>query len=465
MSTAELKTSSATGLWRPYEPSAVVPWDLRRVVHLHRRAGFAATWPEIERDLADGPQAAVSRLLEGRSRLQGVPDDFERLADVIGDSAVASAAPSRLKAWWLYRMLFGLDPLTERLALMWHSHFATSNLKVDSLAAMRRQNQLFRQHARAPFAELLFAVMHDPALLDWLDASSNRKGHPNENLARESMELFTLGIGHYSEDDVREAARALTGWSTKTGSFRLDERFHDDGEKTILGRSGTFDGDAFVQILLEHSATAQRVAWRISREFLGEGAIAADDLAELAAGMRERDLEVGWAVETVLRSRAFFAEANLGACISAPVQFVVGAARALEMFDRPPSTLLLAEWSARLGQDLFYPPNVGGWTGGRHWLSSRTVIGRTNFALALVGGALTHPSQPLDAFALARKYRRVNSAGNAFEFYDDLLLGGRLDPATRETILRVAGQNSDSQDETLRQAVAMLLARPEAQLT
>ena len=304
MNTALLKTSNASGLWQPYEPSAESPWDLQRVVHLHRRAGFAATWSEIERDLEDGPQAAVSRLLEGRSRLQGVPDDFDRLADVIGDSAVASASPSRLKAWWVYRMLFGPVPLAERLALMWHSHFATSNLKVDSLAAMRRQNDLFRQHARAPFAELLTAVMHDPALLDWLDASSNRKGQPNENLARESMELFTLGIGRYSEADVKQAARALTGWSTKTGSFRLDERFHDDGQKTILGHSGAFDGDAFVQILLEHPATAQRLTWRIGRELLGETAVTAADLAELAAGMRERDLDVGWAVETVLRSRA-----------------------------------------------------------------------------------------------------------------------------------------------------------------
>src|SRR5436309_4226526 len=207
----DTKRPAPAAAWAPYEPSAEAPWDLRRVVHLHRRAGFAATWGEVQRDLKDGPHKSVERLLQGKARAEGVPEGFEQTAALLADSAASSHDPARLKAWWVYRMLFGPDPLAERLTLQWHDHFATSNLKVNDLGAMVRQNETFRRLARGPFGELVKASLHEPALLVWLDAPANRKGHPNENLARETMELFTLGIGHYSEADVKEAARALTG--------------------------------------------------------------------------------------------------------------------------------------------------------------------------------------------------------------------------------------------------------------
>ena len=141
--------------WAPYVPDEAMPWDLRRVVHLHRRAGFAATWDELQRDLNDGPEASINRLLEGKSRSCGVPADFAAFADRLADLALAAPEPNRLKGWWVYRMLFGPDPLTERLTLMWHDHFATSNLKVNDLALMRRQNETLRSLCRAPFGRLL----------------------------------------------------------------------------------------------------------------------------------------------------------------------------------------------------------------------------------------------------------------------------------------------------------------------
>ena len=197
--------------WAPYRPTADVPWNLARAWTLRRRAGFAATWRELERDVADGPGPAVDRVLSGECRSEGVPADFDRLADLIGDGAAGSSDARRLQAWWLYRAMFTPHPLLERMTLMWHDHFATSQLKVDDVAAMRRQNETFRRLALGPFGDLLRAMLRDRALLVWLDAPSNRKGKPNENLARELMELFTLGVGHYSEADVKEAARALTG--------------------------------------------------------------------------------------------------------------------------------------------------------------------------------------------------------------------------------------------------------------
>src|SRR5688572_24936960 len=253
--------------WTPYQPTPAAPWNLQRVHHFHRRAAFGATWSELQRDLAKGPETAITRLLEGQSRLEGIPPDFESLSTVIGQAAADSGSSERLKAWWLYRCLFTPHALQERLTLMWHNHFATSNLKVEDLRLMQRQNLTLRKFALGPFGDLLRAMTRDPALLTWLDAPSNRKGHPNENLARELMELFTLGIGHYTEDDVKAAARALTGWTVRQGEFINQIAAHDDGEKEILGRTGKWSGDDLVEILLAQPATAKRLAWRLTGEF------------------------------------------------------------------------------------------------------------------------------------------------------------------------------------------------------
>jgi len=176
--------------------------------------------------------------MAGKATQHRVPADFERTASLLADGAITTNDSDRLKAAWTYRMLLGPDPMTERLALVWHNHFATSNVKVDDLAAMRRQNDLFRKHAWGRFAELLAAVVKDPALLTWLDAPANRKAHPNENLARELMELFTLGVGNFTEKDVKEAARALTGWAGRADTFADEPACHDGAEKTILGKKG-----------------------------------------------------------------------------------------------------------------------------------------------------------------------------------------------------------------------------------
>jgi uncharacterized protein (DUF1800 family) len=438
--------------WIPYRPSDSAPWNLRRVVHLHRRAGFAATWSELQRDLRDGPQASVDRLLNGKSRIDGVAESFESMASVIGDAAVGSGNVNRLKAWWLYRLLFTPDPLTERLTLMWHNHFATSNLKVENVAAMRRQNDIFRQYARGPFGELLGRVAKDPALLVWLDADANRKEHPNENLAREMMELFTLGVGHFTEKDVKESAQALTGWSIKDSEFRHADEQHDDGEKTIFGKSGKWTGDDLVRLLLEHPATARRLAFRIVEMFMGEGT--RDDVAidKLADGLRQQHLDIAWAVETVLRSESFFSDRNIGNRVLGPIEFMVGAVRSLERFDPPPSTLMLAEWTTMLGQDLFYPPNVFGWPGGRSWLTSRALIGRANFAAAIINGTLHYPQKPFAAGSLVTQHS-FTQPEDCRTFYASLLLG---DPQAADRLLK--------QSDAPERMVMSILASPEAQL-
>ena len=445
------------GFWARYEPTTEAPWDLRRVVHLHRRAGFGATWTEIKRDLSDGPEASIERVLTGKSRI-GVAFDFESTSNILADAAVASDQLSRLQAWWIFRMLGSPDPLGERLTLMWHDHFATANSKVDDLALMRRQNDTFRRLARAPFGELLGAVVREPALLLYLDAPSNRKEHPNENLARELMELFTLGIGHFTEADVKEAARALTGWTVEDGAFRDASVKHDDGEKTLFGRTGRWATSDLLSIVLERRATAKRIARRICGLLMGEGPDVARATAALADVLTASGLDIGHAVATVLRSRAFFASSNLGSRVVGPAEFVIGPCRALVSGPAIPSTLLLAEWTKRLGQELFEPPNVGGWPGGRAWLSPRTLVGRANFAAALVDGRAVGLPAPLDAAMIAQEQGLENSAQAVREASSALLLG-----IARPDRGGSGGGGADDSPEAARKALAMVLASPEAQ--
>jgi uncharacterized protein (DUF1800 family) len=313
---------------------------------------------------------------------------------------------------------------------------------------MRRQNDTLRRYARAKFSELLNAMARDPALMIYLDAPANRKGHANENLARELMELFTLGIGNYSEADVKEAARALTGWTVNDGEFKNNTAGHDDGEKTILGKKGKWAGDDLIKLLLEHAAIAERIAFKLCRLFFGEAGVEPAARQALAAGLREHNLEVGWAAGVILRSREFFADANMGTKIMGPVDFVVGTARALELFDPAPSTLALADWCGRLGQDLFEPPNVGGWPAGKAWVSARTLISRANYITALLEGPSAGRPTAFDPAAFAQRH---GFSGDPLDCFVPLFVGRDF---PRE---RVAGMEG-------RKLVAALLASPEAQL-
>jgi uncharacterized protein (DUF1800 family) len=467
--------------WAPYAPTPAAPWNVRRVVHLHCRAGFGATWSEIQRDLQGGPGPAVERLLAGRARAETVPADFPGRVARLEAAALAGNRPAELRGAWVYRMLHGPDPLGEHLALLWHNHFATSNEKVQDFRAMLRQVGLFREFGRAPFGELLTRLARDPALLVWLDAPRNRPEHPNENLARELLELFTLGVGHYAEADVRAAARALTGWrftrdelsealSRQVRGVPLERALvydpgrHDGGEKTILRQRGPWGPDDLVRLLLEHPATADRLAWRITTEFLGEGVASPGEVRALAARLRATRLNIGAAVATVLRSGRFFAETTLGRAVPSPVVWVVAAARRFEPLDQPPSPARLGSWAARLGHNLYHPPNVGGWPGGRAWLSPLALVGRANLAADLVAGRMAQPAGPaLDVLALARRHGHGDSRELEVGFLADLILGG---PPDAGWLGRVLDACRDSRDlgAFARQAAAAILASPEAAL-
>ncbi|MFO0891285.1 MAG: DUF1800 family protein [Isosphaeraceae bacterium] len=440
-SRTDRRESCDKSAWSAYRPSDACPGTWSGPGRSGSGAGFAATWAELERDLADGPERAVRRVLAGECCSEGVPASFEFTATLLGDSAGSSSDPRRLQAWWLYRMLFSPDPLQERLTLMWHDHFATSQLKVEDTAAMRAQNETFRRLARGPFGDLLRAMLRDRRLLVWLDAASNRKGKPDENLARELLELFAAWRPPVSRrrTSSRRRPRAASP-AARSPEYQSRDDYRDDGEKTILGKTVRFEGDALADHLLSQPAVANRLAWRLCAAFLGEGV--ADDAARgaLADQLRRDGLHVGRAMATIVRSELFFSARNLRARVSDPVGFAVGAARALELFDPPPSTLLLAEWTARMGQSLFYPPNVGGWPGGRSWLTGRAVV-----ALEQISPRSSPPgSSALEDQADRPEPARVearprNGTSATIAWFGELLTGRRGNPPS-PTLLRASGQ-------------------------
>ncbi len=440
---------------KKYNPTAKTPWNFLRAWTLQRRVGFAATWSELQRDLKDGPGQAIDRLLAGESRTAGVPDNYSQMQTILGDAAVGSDRPERLIAWWVYQMYFSPDPLREKLTLVWHNHFATSNAKVDSLVTMRSQNDVFRDHGLGNFQDLLYGTLKHPAMLKWLDGDENRAGRANENLGRETLELFTLGVGNYTEADVKGASRALTGWSAFENKFRVREDWHDGDEKTILGKSGNFTGDDLIEITSQHPATPKRLAWRLCDEFLNKSLIDEQVIGELAQVLTDNDLNIQAGVSALLRSELFFSDENLRRRIVDPETFVVGAPRAVEWFSPPASTMVLGDWIEQLGRKLFYPPNVGGWPGGRGWLNSRTTIARANFGAALVHGNLNRNQQPIDFVKLAESHIGTRETTKVVEFYCQLLCG----VAQQKQIDEISSSINDE-----REIVSAVLASPAAQL-
>ncbi len=283
-----------------------------------------------------------------------------------------------LKGWWVAEMLATPSPLTERMTLFWHNHFTSSLQKVRSGTLMYRQNVLLRRHALGNFAAMLKGVSRDPAMLVYLDSATNRRGQPNENFAREVMELFTLGEGHYTEADIREAARAFTGWSIDrdSGEFLWRPRAHDPGPKTVLGRTGEFQGDDVLDLLLARPETAEFVTAKLWKEFVSPEPDR-QEVRRIAAAFRSSGYDIKTALRALLTSEAFFAEPNRGALVKSPVEFVVGTMRQFNVgySDPLPLTLLLRT----LGQDLFSPPNVKGWPGGDAWINSTTLLARRQF--------------------------------------------------------------------------------------
>jgi uncharacterized protein (DUF1800 family) len=442
--------------WAPYEPSAADPWDLGKVAHLHRRAGFGATWAELQRDLKDGPAASVERLLHTRPPT----GEEQQILDSLRQGVLDSGDADRLKAWWLYCVLYDPDPLREKVTLFWHGHFATSNRKVNSVPRMLAQNEALRRHALGRFADLLSAMIGDPAMLVWLDGAGSKKEKPNENFGREFLELFTLGPGHYTEADIREAARAFTGWTVADGTSQFQAAGHDAGTKTFLKQRGPWKSADVVRITLEQPACAEFLCRKLYRFFVSERTEPGPDLiGRLAEELRGRQYEIGPVVATILRSRHLYDRAVRRQRLKSPVEFSAGLVRILEVPRTDVRLLALALACDRQGQELFYPPNVKGWDGGKAWLNSTTLLERGNWGNDLLWGNADFGLRPYDPLAWAARYGIA--ADRAADALTDLLLQGDLDPGAR-ALVRQVGQGGTA--DGLRKALQLLLHCPEFQL-
>ena len=384
-----MRAAAAAVLFLAAGSACAAPLGEEGARHLLNRAGFGAAPAEVEAFAPLERGEAVERLLDGALRdatlappafvdTAFVP--FYRVRRMSADERAEErrklvAEGFELRAWWLREMLATPSPLTERMTLFWHGHFATSQRKVRYGQLMYRQNTLLRREALGNFATLLHAIARDPAMLVYLDNAGNRRQAPNENFAREVMELFTLGEGHYTEADVKEAARAFTGWSLDrdTGQFVFRRLWHDDGEKTVLGKTGRFDGDDVLDILLARPETAQFVAAKLWRELVSPEPDARE-VKRWAAIFRESHYEVKPLLRAILTSDAFWAQGSRATLVKSPVDLIAGTLRTsgLRPFELRPTVLACAA----LGQNLFSPPNVKGWPGGDAWIDSSTILGR-----------------------------------------------------------------------------------------
>ncbi len=382
MSTAEqaLRRLRPDVAWTSYFPNPSNLWDDVKVAHLWRRASGGASAEQIERGLKTTPADLIRSLLDGGLGQAAFEAEIAKLREGV----LTSNDPQQLKGLWIYRMLHSPHPLQERLALFWHNHFATSNAKVNDLRLMQQQNDTLRQHALGHFDDLLQAMTRDPAMLIWLDSQSNRKGQPNENYGRELFELFGLGVGHYTEQDIKESSRALTGWSVRNGRAHFDPQQHDAGEKTVLGETGNFHAGDIVRICLAQPACADFIVQKLFRYLVSE-TVTLDPtyITPLADGFRSRNYDIGWLVERMLSSWVFFSPAAIGQRVKSPVDFVVGTVKSLNGAVSP---IKLAEFCDQLGQGLFYPPSVKGWEGGERWISSTGLLFRQNLAFELTRG-------------------------------------------------------------------------------
>ena len=363
------------------------------------RAGFSATETEVRQFAAYSRDEAAERMLRASASAvqartkppEWVNETVERPARLKTMSEEERREYQQrearrqfdLKTWWMTEMLQTPSPLAERMTLFWHNHFVSSAQKVRSPQLMYRQNVLLRKHALGNFGELLHAVSKDPAMIIYLDAASNRKGAPNENFAREVMELFTLGEGNYTEHDIKEAARAYTGWSIDFddgAAFRFRPGMHDDGVKTVLGKSGNFDGDAVLDILLAQPAASEFIVKKLWREFVSpdvELAANKNEIRRIAANFRHARYDIKVALRDLFTSPRFYAVENRAVLIKSPVELVVGTVRQFDIHYSDP--LPFSFVAAGLGQNLFAPPNVRGWPGGEAWINSSTLLARKQF--------------------------------------------------------------------------------------
>jgi uncharacterized protein (DUF1800 family) len=470
-------------LLQPFVPTDENPFDAVKAAHLLNRAGFGGTIEEVRKVLELGPAAAVDWLLDfpeqsaeeqgtdvpDLSNIEGIPRTFKELKKAYEGKNQQQLKELRQKfmmsnreaiqatvGWWMRRMVDGPHPLQEKLTLFWHGHFVTSDKDERSAMAMWKQNELLRKMAVGNFRQFVRAISRDPAMLDYLNNTQNRKAHPNENYARELMELFTLGIGNYTEDDVKQGARAFTGWAHDGDDYVFRKFDHDDGVKTFLGMRGNFNGDDIIDIILNGPVAARFVGCKLFRYFAYEEI--QEDLANaIGQEFRQTNYEIRPLVKMILNSQAFYSPQAIGSQIKCPVQLVLGTIRQMNLA-MPPQQRLMGPLN-QMGQVPFAPPNVRGWPGGRMWINTSTLFTRYNTGYQLVNGALP----AVDKSRLIDETRDAADASAVVDYWINRLVQRPVASDKRDVLTAVLG-STPQREESVRKMIQLIMSMPEYQL-
>jgi len=401
---------------------ASTDWNYDRAAHLLERAGFGGTPEDIQALALMSPSEAVGALVYfdpsdnshlhafdhsgihdpgiepfppsrpattelakqngGALGIKVKPTGNRRLQPVVNKFfywlRASVLETNRVAYWWANRMVASNNPLQEKMALFWHGHYAVNETKVRDYRKLLMELELFHEMGTGNFRDLMVAVAQDPAMLSFLDAGVNVKGASNENFAREIMELFTMGVGNYSETDIREAARAFTGWNYVDLEFVINEALHDDDEKQFLGHTGNFDGIEVIDIIMDQQVTAEYIAGKIYRFFV-RGDLNPETQVELGNIFREANYEVAALLENLFLSKDFYSAASVGTHIKSPVELAISTYIKLGLDDAP-GVPDFNQATGALGQTLFRPPTVAGWAGGRSWVTPGLLLERGNFA-------------------------------------------------------------------------------------
>ena len=436
--------------------------DIALMAHLMRRAGFGASRDELEQRAARGYETVVEDLLNPGAA-NAMPDDVIRRYHV--DMAEMRELNSA-GAYWLYRMVTTDNPLEEKMALFWHSLFATGYSKLNQARALMNQIDTFRRHAMGDFRTMLVELSKDPAMIIWLDNNDNHKGDINENYGRELLELFSMGIGNYTEDDVKECARAFTGWTLGNAEymatrasrdsiwpysriawhFQYRDHDHDDGEKTFLGHTGNFNGEDIIDIIVQQDATARFLCTRLFQFFAADEVDAAGEavIDDMTATYFASNYEIRSVLRTLFNSDYFKSDDARFARVKGPVELVVGAVRLAGTYREPTfGADQLARYTMYMGQGIFQPPSVEGWHEGAEWIDSGALVERVNF----VGKELGDPGNPGVKAIIDRMSADVDaplSADDQVAVCADLLGPMELSDSTRASLSEFASQQGNA---------------------
>jgi uncharacterized protein (DUF1800 family) len=502
------------------KPLSAAKWSYANAAHLLNRAGFGGTPSQIESLVTKGLAQAVAELVD----YEAIPDSttppawakpdqelFSKLADLRALRRKAKNAPPAerkeleekarmlqrqqvrtqlqnildLRGWWLQRMATGSRPLQEKLTLFWHGHFATSAQKVKNAYFMYLQNETFRKNASGNWLQILKDVTCDPAMLLWLDQAQSRKQHPNENYAREVMELFALGEGHYTEKDVTEAARAFTGLTLD----RLNQKAvyrpfqHDTGTKTVLGRTGDLRWEDVLAQIVAHPQAPQFISGKLWRFFASEEP-SEDLVTALSDTFRKNGGNFKPLLRAIFESEEFYSESVVRSQVKSPVQWLVSSVRLLER-SLPPA-IVCSTLMQKLGQELFAPPNVKGWDGGLAWITTNNLLARYNQAEMLVYGRnqvsftggkgnkgfklienrfnrRNSKDTPLDVTKLFSANERQNKSA-LLEAMERRFIQGKLKPRQAQALHEYLDSQGELDDHDILETIRLIMSTPEFQL-